>query len=198
MRRGRTLTQPGGVLSHRQQGSMLAELLVALLLGSIVMLAGGRMLTALRLEGIKHERRMQREETLVRVLARLGKDLRRAGFCASGCRVSPPTIGRHPGEAAASCLIVYYDLNANGRLEGGESGGEAFGYRLRGGALETLRPARECRGANWEKLTDNRYITVTGFRVDAQAQNYRLWLRVRQTGGGEESSAVRIIRAENL
>lgn len=198
MRTRATFTQPRRLLRRRQRGTLLAEVLVALLLGSMVMLAGARLLVHLRAGHVAHERRLQLEDEATRVLARLEKDLRRAGFCASGCDIPPPSIGEFPGEAMASCLIVYYDLNADGRLDVTDSGGESFGYRLRGGALETQRAVRDCRATQWEKITDERYVTVTRFHAGNLNGVYRLQLGLRSHDGGDAIEAVRLAAAENL
>ncbi len=45
--------------------------------------------------------------------------------------------------------------------------GESTGFRLRDGALETLRGARR-RGGGWEKITNPAAIVVTRFSVQRQ------------------------------
>lgn len=42
---------------------------------------------------------------------------------------------------------------------------ESTGFRLRDGALETLRGASDCRGSGWEKITNPAAIVVTRFAV---------------------------------
>lgn len=45
---------------------------------------------------------------------------------------------------------------------------ESTGFRLRDGALETLRGASDCRGGGWEKITNPAAIVVTRFSVQRQ------------------------------
>ncbi|MBW7981422.1 prepilin peptidase-dependent protein [Enterobacillus tribolii] len=198
MRSGAAFTQHRRLLSRRQQGALLAEMLVAMLLGSVVMLAASRLLVTLRAGHIAHEQRVRLEEEGARALGRIEKDLRRAGFCASGCDMPLPRVDAFPGEAGASCVIIYYDLNADGRLDTAGGSGESFGYRLRAGALETQRAVTACGGTQWEKITDERSVTVTSFRVEGRAGFYVLRLGLRLNGSNQTAALVRLVLAENL
>ena len=62
-----------------------------------------------------------------------------------------------------------WDANSNGRWETSPAAAaESTGFRLRDGALETLRGASDCRGGGWEKITNPAAIVVTRFSVQRQ------------------------------
>ncbi len=70
--------------------------------------------------------------------------------------------------AGGECLIVRWDANSNGRWETSPAAAGSTGFRLRDGALETLRGASDCRGGGWEKITNPAAIVVTRFSVQRQ------------------------------
>ena len=71
--------------------------------------------------------------------------------------------------ADGECLIVRWDANSNGTWETSPAAAaESTGFRLRDGALETLRGASDCRGGGWEKITNPAAIVVTRFSVQRQ------------------------------
>lgn len=100
-----------------QKGMALPDVLVTLLLSSIVLLSTSQILVMLRAGNIKAQRWQQIQESIAQLLDRIDKDLTRSGFCAQGCSVPQPMIASTGGESANSCLIVFYDLDTNGRID---------------------------------------------------------------------------------
>ena len=94
------------------------------------------------------------------------------GKTSAARRVLPGSCGGAGLELAAGgeCLIVRWDANSNGRWETSSAAAwaESTGFRLRDGALETLRGASDCRGGGWEKITNPAAIVVTRFSVQRQ------------------------------
>ncbi|HFT3212421.1 TPA: prepilin peptidase-dependent protein [Klebsiella variicola] len=94
----------------------------------------------------------------------VGKHLQRAGYCRGACGGAGLELA-----ADGECLIVRWDANSNGRWETSPAAAaESTGFRLRDGALETLRGASDCRGGGWEKITNPAAIVVTRFSVQRQ------------------------------
>jgi prepilin peptidase dependent protein B len=64
------------------------------------------------------------------------------------------------------CLLVSWDSNSDGVWNSAPSSeSDTTGFRLRDGALETLRGASACSGKGWEKMTNPAAIQVTAFQV---------------------------------
>ncbi|PWC13951.1 prepilin peptidase-dependent protein [Brenneria corticis] len=154
------------MLNRAQRGFTLAEMLLALSLGSLIMLSAAQLYPLLRAQSQNSAHYFRLEQVLGQAVSGIEKDLRRAGFCAGECRGRAVSIGNYPGEAAQSCLNVSYDLNRNGVWDGGErQDGESFGYRLRAGALEVQRGTHGCQGDRWEKRFDPQEVTIAQFRI---------------------------------
>ncbi|VGQ11548.1 hypothetical protein SB00610_05449 [Klebsiella quasipneumoniae subsp. similipneumoniae] len=91
----------------------------------------------------------------------VGKHLQRAGYCRGVCGGAGLELA-----ADGECLIVRWDANSNGTWETSPAAAaESTGFRLRDGALETLRGASDCRGSGWEQITNPAAIVVTRFAV---------------------------------
>ncbi|QTF09611.1 prepilin peptidase-dependent protein [Brenneria izadpanahii] len=154
------------MLNIRQQGFTLPEILLALALGSLIMLSAAQLYPLLRMQSRNSAQYFRLEQLFSQTAFAIEKDIRRAGFCAAACQGKAISIGSYPGEMAHSCFNVSYDLNRNGRWDGGErQDGESFGYRLRAGALEIQSGAHNCQGDRWEKLFDPQEVTLTQFRL---------------------------------
>lgn len=161
---------------NQAQGFTLPEVLLAMAIGSVVMLAAASGYPPIYLQGQRLGQRVWLEQALHQAANRLEKDLRRAGFCAGEqCGTQAILLGAAPGEAAGSCVQAAYDLNRNGRWERSGPEAEIFGYRLSAGALETRR-GEGCHGAGWERLLDPAEVTVTQFQLARQGEFYRLTL----------------------
>ncbi|WP_434221079.1 prepilin peptidase-dependent protein [Pectobacterium aroidearum] len=157
----------------KQRGFTLPEILLALSLGSLIMLSAAQLYPLLRSQSQDSAQLFRLEQLFSQVAMGIEKDIRRAGFCAGTCQGKAISMGNYPGEAENSCLNVSYDLNRNGVWDGGEQqDAESFGYRLRGRALEIQSGAHNCQGDRWEKLFDPQEVVLTLFRLQRlTAQN---------------------------
>lgn len=158
---------------QRAQGFTLLEVLIALAVGSVLMLGATRTLPLL----VQHTQRLlmqaQLQEELQQIAWRLEKALRRAGYCNGHC--SGPALSIRPPPSA--CLLLRWDENSNGRWEGvGRDNSEFWGYRLRAGNLEMQRGVASCEGPGWEKLNDPRQIAISQFTIARHAHQLRLVL----------------------
>lgn len=146
---------------NRQQGFSLAEVLLAMAIGSVLLLASARFLPALQRAVMQHTRMQLVDDELWLRAWTVAKHLQRAGFCNGECRGQPLVIS-HSGE----CVIVQWDANSNGRWEPPEHGeAEQTGFRLNNGALETQRGASSCTTRGWEKITDPAQMQIERFNV---------------------------------
>ncbi|KML69163.1 prepilin peptidase-dependent protein [Pectobacterium peruviense] len=149
-----------------QRGFTLPEILLALSLGSLIMLSAAQLYPLLRSQSQDSAQLFRLEQLFSQVAMGIEKDIRRAGFCAGTCQGKAISMGNYPGEAENSCLNVSYDLNRNGVWDGGEQqDAESFGYRLRGRSLEIQSGAHNCQGDRWEKLFDPQEVVLTAFRL---------------------------------
>ncbi|MDK9583648.1 prepilin peptidase-dependent protein [Lelliottia wanjuensis] len=144
-----------------QRGFSLTEVLIAMAIGSILLLCTARFLPGLQRAILMQEQQQELEEAIWQRATAIGKQLQRAGYCAGLCQGQALTLGRD-----GHCVIVQWDANSNGRWESSPSTeAEQTGYRLEAGALETQRGATNCEGKGWEKLTEPESIWVTQFTV---------------------------------
>ncbi len=146
---------------NRQRGFSLLETVLAMAIGSIVLLASARFLPALQLAVTQQTRLQTLEDDLWQRLWAVAKQLQRAGYCNGNCSGQPLVIS-----SSGECVIVQWDANSNGRWEPSTSSEpEQTGFRLQNGALETLRGATSCSGRGWEKTTDPAQMTISRFNV---------------------------------
>jgi len=150
----------------KQRGFTLPEVLMALGIGSMLMLSSAQLYPLLRQRSQNLAHHFQLDQLLRSTVSNIEKDLRRAGFCNGECSGRATVMGQSMGEPSHSCVIIAYDLNRNGRWEpAGNDEAEYFAYRLRAGAIETQRGAVSCEGSGWEKLLDPAEVKVTDFKV---------------------------------
>ncbi|WP_437888469.1 prepilin peptidase-dependent protein [Phytobacter sp. V91] len=148
----------------KQQGFSLIETLLAMAIGSVLLLAAARFLPALQLGVLQHTRTQMLEDELWQRLYTVARHLQRAGYCNGNCEGKPLVIGRD-GE----CVIVQWDANSNGRWDTTPvSDADSTGFRLQNGVLETLRGASSCEGKGWDKMTEPATIIVHSFTVNRQ------------------------------
>jgi prepilin peptidase dependent protein B len=168
----------------KQRGFTLPEILLALSLGSLIMLSAAQLYPLLRSQSQDSAQLFRLEQLFSQVAMGIEKDIRRAGFCAGTCQGKAISMGNYPGEAENSCLNVSYDLNLNGVWDGGEQqDAESFGYRLRARALEIQSGAHNCQGDRWEKLFDPQEVVLTLFRLQRLATQNGVALYELQLAG---------------
>lgn len=148
----------------RQQGFSLLETLLAMAIGSVILLAAARFLPALQLAVLRQTHEQTLEDELWQRLYTVARHIQRAGYCNGECSGSPLVIGRDGG-----CVIVQWDANSNGRWDSTPaSEADQTGFRLQNGVLETLRGATTCEGKGWDKMTDPGRVNIQNFTVSRQ------------------------------
>lgn len=162
------------------RGFTLPEVMLAMAVSSVTMLAVAQLLPLLRAQTQDSASLFRLEQVLRQTLFGIEKDIRRAGFCAGRCQGAALTLDTDASKQV-SCLSVAYDVNRNGRFETAEqSEPEFFSYRLRAGALEAQTGGPRCQGNRWEKLLDPSEVTITRFEVTRETSGvqprYRLLL----------------------
>lgn len=142
-----------------QQGFSLIEVLIAMAIGSVLLLTTSRFLPALQMTAIRQTQQQALEEEIWQRLFTVSRYVQRAGFCRGICTGEGIVI-------ESRCLLVRWDGNLNGRWEDTPSANsDVTGFRLNNGALETLRGATTCAGKGWEEMTDSDFLVVDDFRV---------------------------------
>ncbi|MTD28324.1 prepilin peptidase-dependent protein [Erwinia sorbitola] len=160
-------------MSVKAQGFTLLEMLIALAIGSLLLVGAVRTLPQLQGQNLRLIMQAQLHEDLQQIMHTLEKAVRRAGYCHGSCRDSTQR-GMHIG---AGCLLVRWDENSNGRWEAaGRDNSEVYGYRLRDNSLEMQRGVSDCRGSGWEKLNDPRRIGIRAFKVENSGRQVKLYL----------------------
>lgn len=143
----------------KQKGFSLVEVLIAMAIGSVLLLSTARFLPALQMAAIRQTQRQGLEEEVWQRLFTVSRHLQRAGFCRGSCVGEGVTIEGH-------CVVLRWDGNLNGVWEEIPSAtSDATGFRLNNGALETLRGTTNCTGKGWEKMTDPDFLIVDNFTV---------------------------------
>lgn len=171
-------------------GFTLAEMLVAMAVGSVLMLSIGRFLPLLIRESIGLQQRVQLREDLQQIMMTLEKAVRRAGYCNGDCHGSGFTF-------TSNCLLLRWDDNSNGVWEGpGHSDSDYYGFRIRQKQLEAQRGVANCSGNGWERLTDPAFLTIEHFDIEQQASLVKLRLQGR--AGGWLETLESWIEGENL
>ncbi|MDF7759434.1 prepilin peptidase-dependent protein [Kosakonia cowanii] len=144
-----------------QRGFSLLETLLAMAIGSVLLLASARFLPGLQTALMQHTRLQTIEDDLWQRLRAVAKHMQRAGYCRGSCSGQPLFIS-----AKGECVIAQWDANSNGHWESAPSNdAEQTAFRLQNGALETLRGATSCAGRGWEKVTDPAQMRVERFSV---------------------------------
>ncbi len=157
----------------KQSGFTLPEMLIALAIGSVLMLGIARFLPALQINNLRTLMSFQLHEELKLMINTLEKAVRRAGYCAGECEGKGIIINTTGG----TCLLVRWDENSNGKWEGPDAeNSDYYGYRLREGNLEVQRGVSRCDTAGWEKLNDPGSVTLSQFQVTQADRQIRLLL----------------------
>ena len=143
------------------RGFSLPETLIAMAISSVLLLGSARFLPALQWATLRQTRQQSLENELWQRIYTVAKHLLRAGYCRGFCRGQALYIA-----GGGDCLLVSWDGNSDGVWNSAPpSEADTTGFRLRDGALETLRGASACSGKGWEKMTNPAAIQVTAFQV---------------------------------
>lgn len=157
----------------KAQGFTLLETLIAMAIGSVLLLGAARTLPLIQTQNLRLLMQVQLNEELQQIMLILEKGVRRAGYCHGTCQGQGLRIGRADG----SCLLLRWDENSNGVWEGvGHKHSDFYGYRLRGKSLETQRAVDSCAGRGWEQLNDPRQIGISAFRLEIRQRLVRITL----------------------
>ncbi len=169
--------------SSRQSGYSLIELMVGMVVSLIVLWGLSTVYLNFSRGSQVTTRATQLNQDMRAVMDIMISEIRRAGYWENA------TKGANPFTAAATnleissssnCILYSYDATFAGGSPGVVDSNAAFmdffGFRLSGGALQTLLPtanlaststSAQCgTDAIWESLTDQRAITVTALTFD--------------------------------
>ena len=182
--------------SVSMRGFTLLEMLLAMAIGSIIMVGAARTLPLLQQQNLRLQMQVQLFDDLQHLAQTVEKFVRRAGYCHGKCRGTALHIQGNQG----NCLLVRWDENSNGQWEGiGRDDSEYYGFRLRGNNLEMQRGVDRCDGSGWEKMNDPRTMIVEQFSVSREKQTFRLILSAHASRWPEISQRIeRWIIPENL
>lgn len=143
-----------------QQGFSLVEVLIAMAIGSVLLLSTARFLPALQMAALRQAQRQMVQEEVWQRLLTVARHLQRAGFCQGNCAGEGVLLEK-------DCLRVRWDSNLNGVWEATPAANaDITAFRLNNGVLETLRGATSCSGKGWDKMTDPDFLTVEAFSVE--------------------------------
>lgn len=160
---------------RRQAGMGLVDMMIAMTLG--LMLMAGLLTTYVStIQGHNNVAKLTRlDHELQGLMDIMTRDIRRAGsngninFLATGAP-NPFTLSNpaaYKGEAANSCLIYSYDLDADGTLDTGTDD-ERFGFRLKNKTVQMRRGGLDCvsdgKPTNWENITEEDVVEITELR----------------------------------
>ena len=178
------------------QGFTLLETLLAMAIGSIIMIGAARTLPLLQQQSLRLQMQVQLFDELQQMTQTVEKFIRRAGYCHGDCTGKALQIQGPSG----SCLLLRWDENSNGKWEGVErEDSEYYGFRWRNNNLEMQRGVDRCDGSGWEKINDPRVLTVEQFSVSRDKNTVQLTLVAQSSRWPEISQRIeRWIIAENL
>lgn len=164
------------IRQHLQAGYTLAEMILALLINSLVLLGASRMLVNLTLQQTAFQQRQQLLTQTDYLLLSLEKAIRRAGYCyGENCQGSGLKI-----QDQGRCVLLAWDENHNGRWEApGHPASEFFAFRYSHQAIQTRRGATDCQGTAWEHLTDPDHLVVEQFSASEQQGSVIIRLAIR-------------------
>ncbi|HDS1150998.1 TPA: prepilin peptidase-dependent protein [Pluralibacter gergoviae] len=174
-------------MSLTERGFSLAETLIAIAISSVLLLGSARYLPALQRGALQQYRaQMLAEEVWQRVYV-ISRHLQRAGYCASR------RCAGNPLHLAPGCALIRWDTRLTlARGEKAIANADVTGFRLRDGALETLRGAESCAGKGWERMTDPDALSVEAFTISrheipGSAPLLTVTLAARGRGEGREA-----------
>lgn len=162
------------VKAHKQRGSSLVELMIAML-ASLVVLVGMITVTVTSLQSSRENLQIMRlDQELRAAMNMMINDIQRAGYWRDAQNDLQQNTNTNPFMAAgtdlsipnASCILLTYDSNNDGALPAINTGtdDERYGFRLSGGAIQsrTVSAPFSCAAAanTWENLTDTNVVNI--------------------------------------
>ncbi len=147
-----------------RRGFSLAEALIAMAIGSLLLMGAWPLSACPAASYSAPGRTAGPGERAVAACACRGKT-------SAARRVLPGSVRRSRAGASRWRGVSDCALGCEQQREMGNfpaAAAESTGFRLRDGALETLRGASDCRGGGWEKITNPAAIVVTRFSVQRQ------------------------------
>jgi prepilin peptidase dependent protein B len=161
-----------------RRGFSLAEALIAMAIGSLLLIGACRFLPALQRHILRQGEQLALENELWQRVHAVGKHLQRAGYCRGACGGAGLELA-----ADGECLIVRWDANSNGRWETSpRQRRRAPAFACATARWRPLRGASDCRGSGWEKITNPAAIVVTRFRYNVRSPGLRAGAE-RDAGG---------------
>lgn len=149
------------------RGFTLLEVLIAMAIGSVLLLCAARFLPGLQMAMLRQTRQQALEDDVWQRLYTVAKHVQRAGYCRGVCNGQPLMINPQ-----ASCIIVQWDGNSNGVWDSAPAKeADQMGFRLQDGALESRRGAASCQDKGWDKMTEPDAMVVEQFSVTWQRHN---------------------------
>lgn len=178
------------VLTTKQLGNSLVELMIAMTLG----LASITAMASLVGHGIALNSNLlaksRLDEEVNAVVAVLSHDLKRAGFYAHTDQLvkNPTTVSNpfdnsikvsaYPSETPSSCINFAYDRNQNGTRDTSPSN-ENYGYRLKDKAIEIRLDGANCDESGWHDLTDPKVVQVVVFELTIEQTTVQQIIQTR-------------------
>ncbi|RXY18598.1 prepilin peptidase-dependent protein, partial [Klebsiella pneumoniae] len=143
-----------------RRGFSLAEALIAMAIGSLLLMGACRFLPALQRHILRQGEQLALENELWQRVHAVGKHLQRAGYCRGACGGAGLELA-----AGGECLIVRWDANSNGRWETSPAAAaESTGFRLRDYLLPENSGVRKAFQDMEAALRENR-MTLEAIRV---------------------------------
>ncbi|EOF4703307.1 MAG: prepilin peptidase-dependent protein [Klebsiella huaxiensis] len=153
-------------MSVIHRGFSLPETLIAMAISSVLLLGSARFLPSLQRAVLNQTQQQSLENELWQRLYTVAKHLQRAGYCRGLCSGEALHI-----TGSGDCVLLRWDGNSDGIWNASPSSeSDTTGFRLRDGALETLRGASDCSGKGWERMTNPAAIKVTTFQITRQGR----------------------------
>lgn len=185
-------------LLHKQRGTSLVELMVAMAMGLIAISAVISVYSSTAQHTMQYLKQAHVRQQLHSLLHVLVRDLKRTGFHAFNPLLRSPAAnpfqnngnqlqsGAYKNEAEHSCALFSYDLDQDGRLgigscpnkicpENHDSDNvEQFGFRLQNGRAQSRYAGNrlDCSSGYWQSITDNDIaITTLKFSIHTTCMN---------------------------
>lgn len=161
------------MLRKQQQGLSLIELMVALLIGSILIIS---ILAVVATTLKESTRNLQKQRLMFEIQSAVDDmvyDIRRAGYWSNAASIIGTNANPNPFMTTANittptsnCILLSYDINDSGNLPSPNTSpdDERYGYRLSNGAIQAriTSTSYDCSSdTGWVNITDPNVIKIT-------------------------------------